>query len=154
MSRQDVLITWNGEEVKRRAQALIGKSTFAIGMAVMSDAKQLCAVKYGYLAGSIMTAGKKNKKGFEAPSKIPGAEHAPAGHSVASYKEIQPPGSGELFQDEVFVGTAVDYGPYIEYGTVRSSAQPFLRPALDMASGKALTIVKTEGRLAFKEYLQ
>ena len=91
MSGQDVLITWNGEEVKRRAQSLIGKSTFAIGMAVMSDAKQLCAVKYGYLAGSIMAASADKNTGFEAPSTVPGAETPPAGHTVSSYKEIQKP---------------------------------------------------------------
>ena len=29
------------------------------------------------------------------------------------------------------VGTNVEYAPYVEYGTKRSRAQPFLRPAID-----------------------
>lgn len=33
------------------------------------------------------------------------------------------------------VGTAVLYGPYLEYGTSRMPAYPFLRPALDAARG-------------------
>lgn len=31
------------------------------------------------------------------------------------------------------VGTDVEYGPYIEFGTSRMRAQPYLRPALDAA---------------------
>lgn len=29
----------------------------------------------------------------------------------------------------VYIGTNVEYGPYVEYGTLRQKAQPFLRPA-------------------------
>lgn len=29
------------------------------------------------------------------------------------------------------IGTNVEYAPYIEFGTSRSAAQPFLRPAID-----------------------
>lgn len=31
------------------------------------------------------------------------------------------------------VGTNVEYAPYVEYGTRRMAAQPFLRPALEAA---------------------
>jgi HK97 gp10 family phage protein len=33
--------------------------------------------------------------------------------------------------DHAKVGTNVDYAPYLEYGTVKMSAQPYLRPGLD-----------------------
>lgn len=32
------------------------------------------------------------------------------------------------------VGTNVEYAPYVEFGTSRTGAQPFLRPALQAAS--------------------
>lgn len=32
-------------------------------------------------------------------------------------------------EDAVYVGTDVEYAPYVEMGTVRTAAQPFLRPA-------------------------
>jgi HK97 gp10 family phage protein len=32
---------------------------------------------------------------------------------------------------EVVIGTDVDYAPYVEYGTGRMRAQPYMRPALD-----------------------
>lgn len=31
------------------------------------------------------------------------------------------------------IGTIVDYGPYVEFGTSRMRPQPYLRPALDAA---------------------
>ena len=34
---------------------------------------------------------------------------------------------------EVAIGTDVEYGPYVELGTSRQRAQPYLRPALDAA---------------------
>lgn len=32
-------------------------------------------------------------------------------------------------QKEVYIGTNVEYGPYVELGTSRMAARPFLRPA-------------------------
>ena len=34
---------------------------------------------------------------------------------------------------EAEVGTNVEYAPYVEFGTSKQSAQPFMRPALDKA---------------------
>lgn len=34
-------------------------------------------------------------------------------------------------EDSVYVGTNVEYAPYVELGTRRSKAQPFLRPAIE-----------------------
>ena len=55
-------------------------------------------------------------------------------------------------RDEVIVGTNVEYAPYVEYGTSRSIAQPFLRPAVDLVSGRAVQIVKKEGKREFTGY--
>lgn len=141
--------TWNGADVMARARAFIGKSTWAIGMAVMSDAKQLCAVNYGYLAASIMVAGVEQSTGMESPASY---SSKPGGKDVPSFVPIQKPGS-EWLKLQVFVGTAVEYGPHIEYGTVRTDAQPFLRPALDMARGEAPEIVIREAKTHFAKYL-
>jgi len=149
MSRQDVLFNFDGEAIKVRARNLAEKSVLAIGHAVMSDAKILCAVDYGYLAASIMVSTDEKQEGFESPAqysdKVP-----PASHDKSSFKKIDKPGEANV----AHVGTAVDYGPYVEFGTARSRAQPFLRPALDMARGRVPAIVQYEGRLEFGEYLQ
>ncbi len=54
--------------------------------------------------------------------------------------------------NEVIVGTNVEYAPYVEYGTSRSVAQPFLRPAIDLVSGRAVQIVQKAGRREFVGY--
>ena len=39
--------------------------------------------------------------------------------------------SFEVHDDYAEVGTPVEYAPFVELGTARMSAQPYLRPALD-----------------------
>lgn len=42
----------------------------------------------------------------------------------------------------VYVGTNVEYGPYVELGTSRSKEQPFLRPAATEHQAKYEAILK------------
>ncbi len=42
--------------------------------------------------------------------------------------------------DEATIGTPVEYAPYVEYGTSRMAAQPYLRPALDENIGKLVKL--------------
>ena len=121
-------------EVKKQAEKLRDRSTFEIGLVVEGQAKQLTPVKTGRLAGSITT--QSRTKGTD-----------PDGEALSS-DVIQKPAS----DSEVLVGTPVDYAPYVEYGTVRSVAQPFLRPALNMAYGKVPAIVQKGAKLEFKDY--
>jgi hypothetical protein len=130
--------TWNGDEVKRRAEALAGKSSFEIGLIVQAQAKLLAPRKTGRLGGSITTVSGSGQK------------TSPDGVGAVGSDNIAPP-SDPL---ETFVGTPVEYGPYMEYGTVRTPAQPFLRPALDIARGRALTVVHAGARKEFAEYLE
>lgn len=55
-------------------------------------------------------------------------------------------------RDEVIVGTNVEYAPYVEYGTSRNMAQPYLRPAVDLVAGRAVQIVQKEGKREFTGY--
>ena len=132
----EVKSKWNGDVVKEMAAKLAGHSSFEIGLVVEGQAKALAPYDTGRLRGSITTAsgmGQKTK---------------PTGTAKAG-DTIQPP--RERFQ--TYVGTPVEYGPYMEYGTVRTNAHPFLRPALDMARGKAPYIVQVGAKKEFGEYL-
>lgn len=160
--RQDVFVKWNGADVKRRAASLIGKSTWAVGMAVMSDAKLLCPVDYGYLAASIMVANKTKTTELDAVTAKPGRftkretrafRHSSLLLAPPTFRKIKQPGATDP-DSQVFVGTAVEYGPYIEFGTVNMDAQPFLRPALDMARGKVPQIVRAGAKLEFAGYMK
>lgn len=147
-SSKATLENWKGQEVKIKGKKIVNKSAFEIGLVVEGQAKLLCAVNYGYLAASITTQSDTKGTELENPSKY-AKEVPPPNHQVSSFKKIEKPNS----DNEVLVGSAVDYGPYIEFGTVRSNAQPFLRPSLDLAKGKALTIVTINGKQEFGDYL-
>lgn len=128
-----ITIEWNGDEVKKRADKLAGKSSFEIGLIVEGQAKLLSPYKTGRLRGSIQTV-----SGL-------GQETSPDN----SADKISRPTD----KYETHVGTAVNYAPYMEFGTIHTNAQPYLRPALDMAKGKAPVIVKTTAKNEFGEYL-
>ena len=47
----------------------------------------------------------------------------------------------EVLTDEARVGTNVEYSPYLEYGTRKMSAQPYLRPALDNSEARVKKMI-------------
>jgi hypothetical protein len=138
--RTKTTIKWDGDIIKRRAAELMKKSTFEIGLFVEGQAKLLAPRKSGRLAGSITTVSASGQK------------TSPSGKGAVASDTISPPPGAGLF--DVYVGTPLEYAPYIEYGTVRSEAQAFLRPALDIAYGRVPTIVEKNGKIYFEEYLK
>lgn len=46
-------------------------------------------------------------------------------------------------EDAVYIGTNVEYAPYVEFGTSRQKAQPFLRPAASNHSAEYERIMKS-----------
>jgi hypothetical protein len=139
-SRSGVFTKWNGDEVKKRAERLAELSPFEIGLVVQGNAKLLAPVAIengGRLRASITTASGTGKR------------TRPSGINAVDSDIIEKPNES----NETFVGTPVYYGPYVEYGTFRMAAQPFLRPALDMAMGRALSIVQVGAKKQFGEYL-
>jgi HK97 gp10 family phage protein len=52
--------------------------------------------------------------------------------------------AADEFQAAVAIGPSRKgfYGLYLEYGTVKMSARPFLRPAFDYGSDRALTLIR------------
>jgi HK97 gp10 family phage protein len=137
-SRDKTITTvWNGEDVKKRAEELAKQSSFEIGLVVQGQAKLLAPVDSGRLRASIITVSGT------------GQRTAPTGKGAVSTDQIRKPDD----KFETFVGTSVEYAPYMEYGTVKTPAQPYLRPALDIAKGRALHVVQVGARKEFAEYL-
>jgi phage gpG-like protein len=153
---------WNGTPVKIQGKKVVNKSAYEIGLVVERQAKNLCPVKTGRLAGSITTQSVEKGTNPESPATKADVIDKP------------------FDENEVFVGTNVEYASDIEFGTgphkitVKNAkvltdgktffgksvnhpgtpAQPFLRPALDLAKGEMLTIIEKNGRFYLQEYLQ
>ena len=133
----NVVITWNGDEVKRRAEIAARHTPYELGLAIEGQAKLLAPVDTGRLRGSITTASGD------------GTHTNPSGPGANSSDKLQTPEAPNI----THVGTPVDYAPHQEYGTIRMAAQAFLRPALDIIRGKALSIVSKTAKQDFGEYL-
>lgn len=144
---------WNGEEVKVRMERTVNRSVYELGLMVESQAKLLAPVNYGYLAASITTQSYDKGTKPENPNRYKGRDHPPIGKRPINEQSIEVI-SKPRSKKEVHVGTVVEYAPYVEYGTRKMRAQPYLRPSLDLVRGKTLTVVKTEFGYEFKEYLK
>jgi len=96
------------EMIKKKAKALE-----MVGLAAEGYAKRLCAVDTGRLRNSITHTTSTGNGSLPDPPARP--------------EDSTPKGTPE--KDAVYIGTNVEYAPYVELGTVRTSAQPFLRPA-------------------------
>lgn len=103
---------------------------------VHAAAVALCPVDEGQLKNSLMVKTDKEEELFNSA----GGESAPADHKLT-----EKPGP-----DTVIVGTNSDHW-YPEFGTRYQVAQPFLRPAGEMAKGaSAASVMRKYGREAME----
>lgn len=63
---------------------------------------------------------------------------------------INTSGSSNASSATAIVGTNLEYAAYVEMGTSKSKAQPYLQPALQKNKKTATKIVMTEVRNAYK----
>jgi len=115
----DVRIISNRDEVLRRTKDGIMAGLEAVGLEAEGDAKFLCAVETGLLKNSIThgTSGEPINHSYSDD----------AGEQSGNISTV----IGTADDKEVYIGTNVEYAPYVEYGTSRMKAQPFLRRALE-----------------------
>jgi len=141
---------WNGDKVIIQGKKVTGKTSFEIGLVVMGQAKLLCPVNWGYLAASITVQSIDDGTQPTAPQPSWDAMTRNVGEPYSGPMTIAKP----IDPNEVLVGTPVEYGPWQEFGTAYTDAQPFLRPAFELAKGNKLTILNKNGKYYFAEYLQ
>jgi HK97 gp10 family phage protein len=103
----------NSGTILREMVAKKAKALEMVGLAAEGYAKRLCAVDTGRLRNSITHTTGTGNSGLPDP---------PARPEDSALK-------GTPEKDTVYIGTNVEYAPYVELGTVRTPAQPFLRPA-------------------------
>lgn len=87
-----------------------------VGLVAEGYAKMLCTVDTGRLRNSITHATSQNLGQGDYQDNN-GLDF----HDATAQSKPR--------DDSVYIGTNVEYAPYIELGTVRHSARPYLRPA-------------------------
>lgn len=109
-----------------------------IGMAAETYAKALCPVGTpestgikgyigGTLRGSITYATEEQHSTGQAPAK------------GADYKMLATPE-----KERVYIGTNVEYAPYVEMGTVKMKPKPYLKPAIANNAAEYQSIIERE----------
>ena len=132
MPKKDVKIIKYGNP-EEGTKKTVEQGNIELLVNVTAQAKALCPVDQGLLRNSIMWKAPGGKKGgFNTDTRETGESNKPLSVDV----EV---GSG-------IVGTAVEYAGYVEFGTRRQSAQPYLRPAvaIEVLGPKGANVLKEE----------
>jgi HK97 gp10 family phage protein len=119
----------NSVELDRIVNALEGNKEKAgrmIGFELESETKRRAARDTSAMANSVYTATKK----YSGYSSASGAARS-SNPKVETSPHPQP--SGNVLAR---VGPCVNYAEYVEFGTSRMAAQPFLTPAAEVVSQK------------------
>lgn len=114
-----IILEDNRQYVVEAIDRALAEAMDDIGAAMQSHAQQLCPVDTGRLRNSITY--RLGGGGYDFPGY--GAEVSASEHSVS-------------------VGSDVEYAAYVELGTSRTRAQPFLRPAAEAFAGEYRSMVE------------
>ena len=120
-------ITDNSGEIRDELNAAIERALIQCGMVAEGYAKLLCPTDTGRLKGSIVYVTSTSHSEGESPAEP--EDYTPKG---------TPP------KGEVIIGTNVEYAPYVELGTRKQKAQPFLRPAAEDHASEYGEIIESE----------
>ena len=126
-------VLWHGPDWKKRIERLGFRGVQELGIQIASQAKAIAPVDSNRLRDSITAQWQGGGTAADAKAEPGDTIGAPESGAVA-------------------IGTNVEYAPYVEYGTSRMMAQPYLRPAIDLVGGKAVQIVRKEGEREFTGY--
>lgn len=110
------MLIWHGDKVEREVDKFNRDNLYKAALMVEADAKRLCPVDTGRLRSSITHNVDEGKLKAQVT----------AGGKYYDGSPLKKGASG---------GTNVKYAVYVELGTYKMAAQPYLRPAL--ANNKA-----------------
>lgn len=137
-----VKVVSNKDLILNATQEQIDRALEAIGLQAEGYAQMKCPVDTGLLRNSIThaVAGQAPAKSSYSDNGVhadtpatrrAGTAGLPTEHKTGTYSGNTPQ-MGFLFKkNAVYIGTNVKYAPYVEYGTRKTSAQPFLKPAVE-----------------------
>lgn len=115
----DFRVESHKDEVLKEMEEAIAQALETIGLVAEGYAKRLCAVDTGLLRNSITHAISGESPAITEYKSDKGDEKGSYSGSIGSKKE-----------PAVYIGTNVEYAPYLEMGTSRTGPQPYLKPAV------------------------
>lgn len=136
-----------GELPKATARNVLKRTLAKAAQPIVDDAKRYVPVRSGKLRDSIVASPRvKNKVGSaEYASAMRAGLGKEAARSALRGARRAAAGTGSFA--ELFVGPSTGTIPYahiVEFGSVKDSPQPYMRPAWDGTRQQALDIIKAE----------
>jgi HK97 gp10 family phage protein len=113
-------VKWHPEKAIARVRKDVVSNLWRIGFLIEADAKRLCPVDTGRLRASLITDVDERSLAVRVGSSPHLLEHP----TIAGV-----------------VGTDVYYAKYVELGTYKMKARPFLTPAMWMNKSNALALL-------------
>ena len=112
MAGIEVTLTSNKDEILEALGEQLGQAMIAIGMAAESNAKQ-----------------EITKAVYDTPESKSGYVRTGRLRNSISY-------GVDTDEPAVYIGSNVEYAPYVERGTSKMRARPFLKPAVENYAGE------------------
>ncbi|MBP5613472.1 MAG: HK97 gp10 family phage protein [Bacteroidales bacterium] len=112
MARIEVTLTSNKDEILEALGEQLGQAMIAIGMAAESNAKQ-----------------EITKAVYDTPESKSGYVRTGRLRNSISY-------GVDIDEPAVYIGSNVEYAPYVELGTSKMRARPYLKPAVENYAGE------------------
>lgn len=112
MAGIEVTLTSNKDEILEALGEQLGQAMIAIGMAAESNAKQ-----------------EITKAVYDTPESKSGYVRTGRLRNSISY-------GVDTDEPAVYIGSNVEYAPYVELGTSKMRARPFLKPAVENYAGE------------------
>jgi HK97 gp10 family phage protein len=136
----DYEFTTNEKAVMEALESTCEAALHAVGLQAEGYAKLRCPVDTGLLRNSITYAIDGQEAAIQQyhgdnPSKYDGRPPESGSYSGTVPKERKN-------RHVVYIGTNVEYAPYVEYGAELTKAQPFLRPAAAGHTDEYMDIIK------------
>lgn len=136
---------------REKIKQAFGMGVLAVGLYIETEAKREAPVRGGYRsfmttrtgkAGQVLIGGTLRRSIHTAAFQDGKPIHGASDENGVRVPDYPRSGSGV----EVYVGTNSGYGRYVEEGTYKMAARPFLSPALELGLNKAEGIMAATGR--------